>query len=180
MTVVCLLRGVNVGGSHKMKMDALRDLFTELGYANPRTLIQSGNIVFEARRLPDSRKLESAIESRFGFHSDVVLRTAEELGETIHGNPFAGREGINPSRLLVTFLSRDPGTEAEASLHALDLAGEEAHLRGRDLYIYFQQGIGKTRLKFPALAKALGESGTARNWNTVLKLVEMAAARDRA
>lgn len=174
MTIVCLLRGVNVGGNHKMKMDALRDLFTELGYTNPRTFIQSGNIVFEARKLPDAMKLEQAIEARFGFHSGVILRTAAELRETIERNPFAGREGIDASRLLVTFLSRDPGAEAGAKLLALDLAGEEAHLRGRDLYIYFQQGMGKTKLKFPAVAKALGEPGTGRNWNSVLKLAEMA------
>lgn len=173
--IVCLLRAVNVGGHHSMKMVELQDLFaTQLGFDNPRTFIQSGNIVFGARKMPDSAKLEKAIEERFGFHSDVILRTAEELSETIARNPFAGRAELDGSRLLVTFLSRDPAPDAAAKLQAMDMPGEEAHLRGRDLYIYFHEGVGKTKLKFPALARILGEPGTARNWNSVLKLAEMA------
>jgi uncharacterized protein (DUF1697 family) len=174
MTILCLLRGVNVGGNHKMKMEELRQLFIDLGYTNARTFIQSGNIVFKAQKMPDAKKLEKAIEERFGFHSDVILRTATEMQETIARNPFADREGLDGSRLLVTFLSRDPAPDGAQKLQAMDLAGEEAHLRGRELFIYFQNGAGKTKLKFPAVAKALGESGTARNWNSVLKLAEMA------
>lgn len=175
MTTICLLRGVNVGG-HQIKMAELRDCFSEtLGFEDVRTFIQSGNVVFRSRKKPDPQKIEKAVETRFGFHSDVILRTPEEWKETIARNPFAGRENLVSGKLVVTFLQRDPGTEAGAKLQALDLAGEEAHLRGRDLYIYFHNGMGKTKLKFSALTKAIGEAGTGRNWNSVLKLAAMAS-----
>jgi uncharacterized protein (DUF1697 family) len=174
MTVICLLRGVNVG-SHQIKMAELRDLFAQgLGFQNVRTFIQSGNVLFETGKRPDAKGLEKAIHDRFGFQADVLLRTAAELDEAIARNPFAGREGIDNSKLIVTFLSRDHGQEAAARLQAMDLAGEEAHLVGNHLYMYFHEGVGKTKLRFPALAKAVGEPGTGRNWNSVLKLAAMA------
>jgi len=156
-----------------MKMDALRELFAnQLGFDDPRTFIQSGNIVFGTRRIPDAAKIGKAIEKRFGFHADVILRTAEELRDTIARNPFAGRPELDGSRLLVTFLSRHPAVDCNEKLQAMDLAGEEAHLLGRELYLYFRGGVGRTKLKFPVLTRILGEPGTARNWNSVLKLAE--------
>jgi uncharacterized protein (DUF1697 family) len=173
MVWICLLRGVNVGGNHKVKMEELRAMFAgTLGYADVRTFIQSGNVVFTAARKPNPAPIEKAFAERFGFHSSMILRNADEMRALIAANPFAGRD-FDPSKLLVTFLSNDPGVEAARKLADFDTAGEDLALIGRDLYGYFHNGLGKTKLKFAALPKILGEPGTGRNWNSVLKLEAM-------
>lgn len=179
MVLICLLRGVNLGGHHKIKMEELRALFADqLGYQSPRTFIQSGNVVFEVRggrkEVVITDAIEKAIEARFGFHSDVILRSPSEMAGVIERNPFVGRPALDPSRLVVTFLSRIPDAAAGARLASVDAAGEELHLIGRELYMYFRDGIGKTKLNFKKIARAVGEDGTGRNWNSVVKLEELA------
>src|SRR5215472_10120780 len=112
--VISLLRGVNLGGRNKVKMEALRGLYESLGMQNVQTHIQSGNVVFRTKerdlaRL--SRLIEGGIEKKFGFRTDVILRTPAELREVIARNPFAQRPAVDPSRLLVTFLAADPDPE---------------------------------------------------------------------
>jgi uncharacterized protein (DUF1697 family) len=91
-------------------------------------------------------------------------------------NPFASRHGIEPAKLLVSFLASDPGKDARDNLTELDTRGEELHARGSELYIYYKNGMGKTKLTSAAIDKILNTPATARNWNTVLKLHEMAEA----
>ena len=175
--IICLLRGVNVGGHNKIKMDALRALCVSLKLRNPQTYVQSGNLVFQSHEtnLPQlSQKLEAAIERKFGFRPPVILRTAADLRRVIAQNPFAKRPGIEPAKLLVTFLADKPSREAANSLLQLKINPEELHLIGRELYIYFPNGAGKSKLNWPNLDKTLQTTGTARNWNTVTKLLEMA------
>src|ERR1700683_4158985 len=103
--VISMLRGVNVGGKHKIKMEALRALYESLGLRGAQTLLQSGNVVFRTE-LKDlvalTKKIESAIERKFGFHSDVFLRTSAELRYVIGRNPFSKRAGVDASKLLVS------------------------------------------------------------------------------
>ena len=120
--IVSLLRGVNVGGAHQVKMDALRSLYESLGLRHVETFIQSGNIVFntEARDLVRlARRIEDAIDKSFGFRCDVVLRTGAELRNALARNPFAEREGIDPAKVLIIFLAADPDPEgcAKVSRH---------------------------------------------------------------
>src|SRR5947208_284971 len=113
--VISLLRGVNVGGHNQIKMDALRALYESLKLRDPHTYVQSGNVVFRSEERDLSRlakKIESAIERSFGFRPGIIVRTASELRDVIARNPFAGRKGLDPSRLLVMFLAADPGQEA--------------------------------------------------------------------
>lgn len=176
-TVISLLRGVNVGGHHKIKMDALRAMHESLGHRRVRTCIQSGNVVFQtsARVMPRlAAEIGDAIERSFGFRCDVVLRSAAELRQVVARNPFAGRAGLDAAKLAVTFLPFEPAADARARLAAIPVAPEELHLLGREMYIYFPDGQGNTKLPFAAIAKALGAPGTARNWNTVTRLLEMA------
>ena len=126
---VSFLRGVNVGGHNKIKMDALRDLYRKLGFHDPRTYVQSGNVVFGAKEMNLKAKvIEDAIEKSFGFRPGVVLRTAAELSRTINANPFAKRDGINPGLLLVSFLGERQLKEGLAALRALPIGPEEMHL----------------------------------------------------
>ena len=118
MTVlISLLRGVNVGGHNRIKMDELRQLYASLGLRDAQTYVQSGNVVFrtgerDLARL--ARSVEEAIEQSFGFRPAVILRTATALRGVVARNPFAKRDGIDPARFLVLFLSSDPGPEARA------------------------------------------------------------------
>ena len=159
-----------------LRMDALRSMHETLGLSEVRTYIQSGNVVFQTKlKDPASvgRKLEDAIEKSHGFRPAVVIRTGEELRGVVARNPFAGRPGIEPNKLVVSFLTARPDAAAAERLRAIKAAPEELHLVDRELYIYFPDGMGRSKL--PAmLDKAFKVPGTARNWNTVTKLLAMA------
>jgi len=175
--VVSLLRSVNVGGHNKIKMDALRELYASLKLRNPQTYVQSGNVVFFAEDrdlVPLARRIELAIERRFGIRPGVILRTAAELRDVVARNPFASRSGIEPSKLLVTFLASHPSAEARSKLHALKTDPEELHIDGREMYTYFPNGMARPKLSWPLVERTLAIPGTGRNWNTVTKLLEMA------
>jgi uncharacterized protein (DUF1697 family) len=174
--LVSLLRGVNLGG-HMVEMDALRALYESLGMRKVETFIRSGNIIFTtpARdRTALAKRLEDAIEKEFGFHCDVVLRHADELRDGLARNPFAGRPNINPGKLLVTFLASDPDPEGAAKVRALDIHPEELYIDGREVYVYFPNGMGRSKLSWPQLGKYLKTPGTGRNLTTVGKLLAIA------
>jgi len=178
MIVIALLRGINVGGHHLIKMDALRALFESLGMRGVRTHLQSGNVVCKTAArdaAPLRARLEKAIEREFGFHSDVVLRTTAELRQAVAANPWTSRPGMEPARLAVHFLYSDPTPEARAAVLKLDTAPEELHIAGRELYVYYHNGMARPKMSMPLVEKTLRTSGTSRNWNTVRKLLEMAA-----
>ncbi len=172
---VSFLRGVNVGGHNKIKMDALRDLYRELGFYDPRTYVQSGNVVFGAKEKGlKARVLEDAIEKAFGFRPGVVLRTAAELRRTINANPFAKRDDINPGLLLVTFLAEAPTKEALAALRTLPIGSEELHPAGSEVFIYFPDGMGRSKFPWASMDKILKMTVTGRNLRTATTLLKMA------
>jgi uncharacterized protein (DUF1697 family) len=175
--IICMLRGVNVGGHNKIKMDALKALCVSLKLQDPQTFIQSGNVIFGTQEKDLAKlatRIQDAIERKIGFRPAVVLRTARELREVIARNPFSKRPGIEPGRLLVNFLATDPGKEAREKALAIKIGPEELHLVGREAYIYFPDGQGRSKLPWAAIERALGTSGTGRNWNSVTKMLEMA------
>lgn len=160
-----------------MKMEALRGVYESLRLENPQTYLQSGNVVFETRDrdlASLARRIESGIEQHFGFRSDVIIRTASELRSVIAKNPFAARSNIEPSKLLVTFLAGDCGKEAQQNLLSVKTESEEMRIDGRELYIYFPLGMGRSKLSPALIEKKLKATGTGRNWNTVTNLLAMA------
>lgn len=180
--MISMLRGVNVGGHNKIKMDALRALYASLKFEDVATFIQSGNVVFRTKERDlkkVGKQIGDGIEKAFGFRPDVILRTADEMRGAIARNPFADRKEVEPNRLLVWFLAGEP--DAEARKKALAVAAglkeanpEELRMDGREMYIYFPNGMARPKLSLPAVERALKVSGTGRNWNSVLKLMEMA------
>jgi uncharacterized protein (DUF1697 family) len=175
--VISLLRGVNLASHRRVRMDALRAVYESLGFEDVRTYLQSGNVVFRTAKasVPAlARRLEDAIEQTFGFHSDVILRTPAEMRDVIARNPFANRQGIEPSRLLVTFLASEPGPEACAVVRNMPPAPEEVYIDGRELYVYYPNGMARPKISFVQLEKTLKTPATGRNWNTVMKLLELA------
>lgn len=184
--LISMLRGVNVGGHNKIKMDALRALYESLKLEEPRTYVQSGNVIFRSK-LPHNqknsdtltKKIQNAIEGTFGFRPEVVLRTADELRGAIAATPFAPRN-LEPGKILVTFLVGNPGPEAPATLLTLKDYPEELHLQGRELYIYFPNGAGQTKLPWSKVEKLLKVAGTARNWNSVTNILAIAEEMEAA
>jgi len=181
--IISMLRAVNVGGHNKIKMDALRALYESLKFRDPQTYVQSGNVVFktgERDLLLLTKRIQGGIERNFGFRPDVILRTSSELRDVIARNPFAKRRGIEPNRLLVTFLAADPGAEARENIRRLKTDPEELRIDGRELYIYFRGSMARPKFSWAAIDKILKTPGTGRNWNSVTKLLEMAERLEAA
>jgi len=176
--VVSMLRGVNLG-KRRMKMEQLRALYERLGLRGAETYVQSGNVVFrstERSLVKLGKKIEDAVAQEFGFSSTVILRTASEMRDVVSRNPFDGREEVHPGKLLVWFLGSDPGEEARIKVRAVPAEPEELHIDGREIYSYFPNGMARPKLSMAACERALKIPGTGRNWNTVVKLLEMAEA----
>lgn len=169
---VALLRGVNVGGHRRVPMADLRRTLTDSGYTEVRTLLQSGNVVFEAAEQPTA-DLVAAIEARlaaeFGFAVDVMVRSGAELRAMVAANPLEVRE---PAKFAVAFLSPAADLGVLAGIDPDDYAPDELRVGERELYMYFPDGLGKARLT-PILARKLRDTATVRNWNTVTKLLAM-------
>ena len=181
--VISMLRGVNLVSHNRIKMDALRALYASLKLRDAQTYVQSGNVVFRSDEKDLgklARRIENGIERTFGFHSDVILRTTPELRDTIARNPFAARRDIEPGKLLVTFLTGEPTREAREKVLQVKTAPEELRIEGREVYIYFPDGMGRSKLNWMKIAEMLSTSGTGRNWNSVTKLLEIAETLEAA
>jgi len=180
---IAMLRGVNVGGHNRIKMDVLRELCNSLKLEDPRTYVQSGNIIFRTKEQNDAvlaKKIQNWIEKEFGFRPEVILRSADELRKAIAANPFAARKDIEFGKLLLTFLAGDAGPDSRRTLLKFKDYPEELHLAGRELYIYFPNGAGKSKLPWSSVEKLLQTTGTARNWNSVTKMLAIAEELEAA
>ncbi|TIX89792.1 DUF1697 domain-containing protein [Rhizobium sp. P44RR-XXIV] len=167
MTVfVALLRAVNVGGTGTLPMAELKVLCEEIGFTDVKTYIQSGNLLFRSDEAEATVKarLEEALARKMGKSPGVILRSRRELETAAESSPFPNAK---PNYLLVTFLPEAAPKDALDKLAAP--GGEEVQVAGREIYIHYPDGSGRSKLKLPAL-----KAGTARNLNTVRKLAEMA------
>lgn len=173
-TYIALLRGVNVGGNI-LKMDRLRELCAKLGATKPRTYVQSGNIVFEARGSASDwePKLEKRLAGESRLPVSVMVRSAAEMSAVLAGNPFLKEKRIDTARLAVTFLQHAPAKPTLAALAALKIGSERFHCAGKEIYLHCPDGFAKAKLY--TLDKVLSQKTTTRNWNTVIKLCEMSA-----
>ena len=172
-----MLRGVNVGGRNMIKMDALKALCVSLKLKDPQTYVQSGNVIFssgEKDLAKLTKRIQDAIEKAHGFRPGVMLRTAADLKDVVARNPFAKRSGIEPGKLIVNFLADDPGKQAREKALAIKIGPEEMHLIGREAYIYFPNGQGRSKFPWAAIERTLMTSATGRNWNSVTKMLEIA------
>ncbi|MET7486494.1 DUF1697 domain-containing protein [Streptomyces sp. NPDC005538] len=176
-TYAALLRGINVGGSRKLPMADLRTLMDGLGLDDVRTYLQSGQAVFASDDGDEeslAAQLARAVEERFGFAVDVVVRDHAYLAAIAANCPFPAAE-LEAKQLHVTYYSAPPGEDRFAGLDRAAFLPEEFRLGDRALYLYAPDGLGRSKLAVelsrPRLNKGL--IATSRNWNTVLKLVEM-------
>ena len=173
---VALLRAVNVGG-RGIKMADLRTLFADLGFADARTHLQSGNVVFTAHgeRAEIAATIEAGIVDRFGFRSETMLRTAGEMARLVARNPFPDMAREDPSHLVVMFLAGLPTAVDRAALRMEWEGPESWSALGADLFICYPKGIGRSKLKLK-----LETPGTGRNWNVVQALAAQSAKPAKA
>jgi uncharacterized protein (DUF1697 family) len=174
---VALLRGINVGGRHALKMATLRALIEAAGGTTVETYIQSGNVVFgHAARAagPLQAKLAAAITKAAGFPVPVVLRTAAELAAVIATNPFAKAPG---EHLYMMFCAARPGPTAFDKLDAKAFAPECWAIGAREVYLHLPNGLGNSKLAVSLSRLAAMKEATARNWRTVQTLAGMIADR---
>jgi uncharacterized protein (DUF1697 family) len=172
---IALLRGINVGSHKRVAMGALRELLAELGYGDVRTYLQSGNVVLTSPASPErlQRELEEQIARELGVETRVVVRTRDELADVIERDPLAG-VADNPKRYQVSFLSAEPDPDVVRELGRIDVAPERFVVSGREIYTWHPDGIQRSKLNTVLSDKRLGVTATARNWNTVTKLLALA------
>ena len=167
--MIALLRAINVAGNTMVGMSDLRDFLTKLGFTNVKSLLQSGNLTFDALR--PAKNLEELLEKesakRLGLETVFFVRTPAEWDVIIEKNPFRKEAKEDPGRLVVLFLkdARDGATLQKA------IKGREvARGEGKQIYVYYPDGQGRSKLTNALIERTLDTRATARNWNTVLKL----------
>lgn len=166
MRTAVFLRGINVGGNKKISMAELRAALQKRGYNDPQTLLQSGNVVMDKAKPAD---IEKVIREDFGMEVRVVIRSHTELQAIVNSNPFKSHED-QPSRLAVAFLDKAP---SDVDIDPEAYQPDEFVIQGQEIYLWYPEGQANTKLLNPAMLKKLGVTATARNWNTVLKMVEL-------
>ena len=176
---IALVRAVNLGGRNPLGMSDLRDLAARLGHGEARTLLASGNLLFENRARPTAaleRELEAAARKRLGLETEFFVRTADEWRAIVEANPFPKEARKDPARLVLMCLKGTPGTKEFAALQAAIQGREVVRGGERAAYFVYPDGQGRSKLTPAVIEKKLGTRGTARNWNTVLKLAALAGA----
>jgi uncharacterized protein (DUF1697 family) len=177
MIHVALLRSLNVGAHNRIGMKDLVKVFEGAGCRDVETYIQSGNVLFEAsdalvRKLPGL--VADALEKDFDITSPVVLRDAKELAAVVKGNPFL-RRGEDAATLHVAFLAAAPEAAKVKALDPARSPPDEFQVKGRELFLHFPNGVGRSKLTNAWFDAQLGTLSTLRNWNTVLELAKRAA-----
>ena len=171
---IVLLRGINLGSRRRVGMADLRELLADDGYEDVRTHLQSGNVLLSSPLA--GARLEHALERQLadglGIEVDVLVRSRKQLAGVVARDPF-GKVATNPSRYLVSFLRSKPSPKVVRELAAEDVAPEQFVIEGREVYAWHPGGVQQSKLN-KLLAQRLGVTATARNWNTVTKLLELA------
>lgn len=173
---IALLRGINVGGHNVVAMSDLRDLFGALGLVGATSLLQSGNLVFQSDQLKDAaleHLLEVETAKRLNVSADYLVRSAAEWDKIVARNPFPEEAKNDPGHLVVMFLKTAPPAKRVDVLQAAVEGPEIMRSSGKQLYIVYPAGIGRSKLTGALIEKTLGARGTGRNWNTVLKLAAL-------
>jgi uncharacterized protein (DUF1697 family) len=174
--LIALLRGINVGGHRKARMEDLVSACESAGGRDVRTYVQSGNLVFRSSRTPDraAEALEARLGKVLGFPVQVIVRSCERLREIVQANPFLGKAGIEPGNLYVTFLSGTPD-RGIAKIELSSRANKDEYIvAGSEIYLHCPKGYAKTAFSNAFFEKKLGLVATSRSWRTVTALLKMA------
>lgn len=170
---VALLRAINLGSHNKVAMADLRACFETAGMRDVTTIVLSGNVAFSTDATSTAKleaTLEAAAARHLGIQTPFLVRSAKEWQAIITANPFPEAAKEDPGHLLMMALRQAPDRAAVAALQAAIKGREQVHAVGREAYFVYPDGVGTSKLTIAVIEKKLGTTGTARNWNTVLKL----------
>nr|WP_255316540.1 DUF1697 domain-containing protein [Nesterenkonia sp. Act20] len=167
-----MVRAVNVGGTAKLPMAQWRSLAESLGATGVETYIASGNMVCTPVGDPEvfDRALENAVQQQLGFFREVISRSVQEVTAALAAHPF---EELDPRFSYITFLAGEPTAEAVAKAQSFATGADEWRVIGREMHIRYAEGAGRAQMKDAAIGRALGVPGTARNLNTVRRLISL-------
>jgi uncharacterized protein (DUF1697 family) len=175
MKYTAFLRGINVGGKNKIKMETLREICGALGFTNVKTYINSGNIIFETAKTDDKKlaeQIEKAIEKEFALRIKVIVRSITEIENIIKNNPFDG-QFENDKDLHVFFLDDELPEEKRELLLSNNNENEQFAVIGREIFCLLRISVLESLIGKDYIAKKLKVSATARNWRTVNKILEL-------
>ncbi|HEX8029848.1 MAG TPA: DUF1697 domain-containing protein [Vicinamibacterales bacterium] len=177
-TYIAVLRAINLGAYNRIAMADLRAMLEKLGLEEPKTLVLSGNVVFRSA-FSSADKIEKLLEAASTKHlkvtTDYFVRSSAEWRAIIDANPFPAEAKSDPGHLLMMCLRDAPSAAAVKALQAAIKGREMVRAKGKSAYFVYPDGVGRSKLTIQVIEKALGTRGTARNWNTVLKLGELAS-----
>lgn len=181
-TYITLLRGVNMTGHNLIKMTGLVNLLRQIGYIDAETYIQSGNIVFTCHN--DSRDdvslvIRKAIFAEFNLDIGVITRTLDEMTKIVSANPFIEESDFDQSKMAVIFLEQNPSDAQVSKVADIDYPPDKFHINGSEIYIYCPSGFGQTKLYTNFFEAKMKVTGTARNWRTLTRLLEIAEKKKR-
>jgi uncharacterized protein (DUF1697 family) len=172
---IALLRGINLGPRNAVSMADLRRVVEKLGHTEVRTFLNSGNLVFDARRGTGEaleRQLEREVAKHLDLTTDFHVRTADEWRTAMTANPFTDEAERDPARLMLMCLKVAPSASAVRALREAIKGPEYIELKGRHLYAVYPAGMGQSRLTTALIDSTLATRSTARNWNTVRRLAD--------
>lgn len=182
-TYITILRGINVSGKNIIKMDALRELFSDLKFQQVQTYIQSGNVVYQTKEAPTSRasvnqelskKIANAIQNTFSFEVPMITIEAKDLQTCIENNPFLKDKKKDVSFMHITFLADAPQEQLFKAIDASKYLPDEIQWVGQCVYLYCPNGYGNTKLHNAFLENKLKVVATTRNWKTCNELYKIA------
>lgn len=174
MTIlITMLRGINVSGQKKIKMNELKNLYESLGFKQVQTYIQSGNVIFTTSLTDTSEivnKIEEKIQQVFGYCVTIIPRTRDELESIVKKNPFKDKD---LSKVHVSFLSSDQFDYSEEELLKTKTGDEEFQILDKEIYLFLPHGSGRTKLTNNFFERKLGSKATTRNWKTINKIIDI-------
>ncbi|WP_010233547.1 DUF1697 domain-containing protein [Clostridium arbusti] len=177
MKYIALLRGINVSGKNRIRMNELVDSFQALQFKNVKTYIQSGNVVFDYDVI-DTKELACSIKKKinedFGFTVKVLIRTKDEMENIINSNPFIKESNVEIDKLHITFLESIPDKNALRGIYLKKEENEKYLIISKEIYLYCPNGYGRTKLTNAIFEKKLKTIATTRNWKTVNRLFGIA------
>lgn len=174
MTYIALLKGINVGGNHLIKMDALKKMFEDMGYKNIRTLLQSGNVIFDAAKAKNDalkKKIETFLDKELGYKVAVVIRSMDEIEKIIAAYPFSKIKDHEICRIFVSFLDAEPDKAGTKEFIALSNKNEIYHIEGMNVYLLCRESFLDSLIAKNIVEKKLKVKATTRNRATVNKLL---------
>lgn len=166
-----------MAGHNKIRMKDLADMFSEAGFKDVVTYIQSGNIIFkDPGKLSDedlSKVIEKAISSKFSLSVSAVIRRVGEIEGLISRNPYLSEKNFNPSRMGVVFLRSAPGSEALKKMEGIDFPPDKFEISGKEIFLFCPDGFGRSKLSTNFFENKMKVTGTARNWQTIITILDL-------